>query len=87
MRPSGVSGRGRIASFTINHQQWIPRLAVPFVFAAVELIEQSELYVFTNIIDCRVDNVCIGMAVEVVFERHDDVFLPMFRPVRGADVA
>ncbi len=77
-----VSGQGRIASFTINHQAWLPRLAVPYVFAVIELIEQAELYVFTNIIDCSVEQVHIGMPVEVRFEQHDDVYLPMFRPTR-----
>lgn len=85
MSPAPVSGRGRVASFTINHQPWVPHLAVPFVFAAVELNEQSELYVFTNIVGCPVDEVKIGMSVEVVFERHDDVFLPLFRPYGATD--
>jgi uncharacterized OB-fold protein len=85
--PQPVSGRGRIASFTVNHQAWAPGLEVPFVFAAVELAEQAELYVFTNIVNCAIDEVRIGMAVEVVFERHDDVFLPMFRPAGVRDAA
>jgi uncharacterized OB-fold protein len=65
----------------VNYQQWVPGLEVPYVFAAVELIEQPELYVFTNIIGCPVEEVRIGMNVEVVFERHDEVYLPMFRPM------
>ena len=76
-----VSGRARVASFTVNYQQWVPGLEVPYVFAAVELIEQPELYVFTNIIGCPVEEVRIGMNVEVVFERHDEVYLPMFQPM------
>lgn len=83
--PQPVSGRARVASFTVNQQPWVPGLAVPFVFAAVELVEQAELYVFTNVTGCPVDEVRIGMPVEVVFERQDDVFLPMFQPVRAAD--
>ena len=78
--PSAVSGRARVASFTINTQRWVPDLKVPFVFAAVELVEQAELYVFTNIVGCAASAVRIGMPVTVTFERHDDVFLPLFRP-------
>lgn len=78
-----ATGRGRVASFTVNHQPWVPMLRVPFVFAAVELKEQPQLYVFANIVDCEPDDVRIGLSVEVVFEAHEDVFLPMFRPVRG----
>jgi uncharacterized protein len=78
--PEAVSGRGRVASFTINHQAWLPGLAVPYVFAAVELAEQAELYVLTNIVDCPPETVQIGMGVQVCFEAAGDVFLPMFRP-------
>lgn len=84
--PSPVSGRARVASFTVNHQRWVPGLSVPFVFAAVELVEQAELYVFTNIVGCPVEDVRIGMAVGVVFEQHGDIFLPMFQPLEGTHV-
>jgi uncharacterized OB-fold protein len=83
--PQPVSGHGRVASFTVNQQAWVPNLAVPFVFAAVELVEQPELYLFTNIVGCPVEAVRIGLPVEVVFEQQDDVFLPMFQPVGAAD--
>jgi len=79
--PSPVSGQARVASFTINQQRWVPGLSVPFVFAAVELVEQRELYVLTNIVGCPVDDVRIGMKVDVLFEQHGDIFLPLFRPV------
>jgi uncharacterized protein len=84
--PSPVSGRARVASFTVNYQRWVPGLSVPFVFAAVELVEQAELYVFTNIVGCPVDDVRIGMPVAVAFERHGDIFLPMFQPLEEAHV-
>lgn len=77
--PSPVSGRGRVATFTINHEPWLPGLPVPFIYAAVELVEQSELYLFTNIL-CPVDQVRSGMPVMVTFEQHEDVYLPLFRP-------
>lgn len=80
--PSPVSGRGRVATFTVNHEAWIPGLSVPFVFAAVELAEQAELYVFSNIVG-PVDQVRIGMPVSVCFEHHGDIYLPLFRPDEG----
>lgn len=78
-----VSGRGRVKTFTVNHQPWKPGMAVPFVFAAIELEEQSELYVMSNVIG-EVDRVCSGMPVEVYFEQHDDVWIPLFQPVSDA---
>ena len=77
--PQVTSGKGRVASYTINHEAWVPGLEVPFVYAVVELAEQAELYLFTNIL-APVDAVRRGMPVTVEFEQHDDVWLPMFRP-------
>ncbi|MCJ2178818.1 Zn-ribbon domain-containing OB-fold protein [Novosphingobium album (ex Hu et al. 2023)] len=84
--PAPVSGKGRIASYTINYEPWVPGLEVPFVFAAVELTEQRELYVFTNLL-APAEAARVGMAVTVEFEQHDDVWLPMFRPDAGEDAA
>lgn len=80
MAPRAVSGRGCVLSFTVNHEKWLPGLEEPFVFAVVELEEQAELYLFTNVLG-DIDAVKSGMAVEVVFEQHEDVWLPMFRGV------
>lgn len=77
--PQATSGKGRVASYTINYEAWVPGLEVPFAYAVVELDEQRELYVFTNVL-APVGAVSIGMAVKVEFERHEDVWLPMFRP-------
>lgn len=76
---TAVSGKGRIASFTVNHQAWVPGLDIPFVFGAVELAEQSELYVFSNIL-APPETLRPGMPVTVCFEQHEDVWLPLFRP-------
>ena len=83
--PAPVSGRGRVATFTINEQRWTADLEVPFVFAAVELEEQSELYVFTNIVGCAAHEVRIGMPVRVRFEQHGEVYLPLFEPAGSSD--
>jgi uncharacterized OB-fold protein len=80
-KPVPVSGNGRIKSFTINRQQWLPNMVIPFIFAAVEIDEQAGLYLFSNIIDCSIEDVDFGMAVSVCFMRQEDVYLPMFRPV------
>jgi uncharacterized OB-fold protein len=78
--PAPVSGLGRVATYSVNMQPWLPGMKVPFVFAAVELEEQAQLYVMTNIIDSPIEAVHIGMPVAVSFEQHEDVYLPMFHP-------
>ncbi len=80
LAPDAVSGRATIASFTINHQAWTPGMDVPFVVAIVEVPEQEGLRLTTNVIDCPPESVYIGMSVVVAFERHEDVWLPFFRP-------
>jgi uncharacterized OB-fold protein len=81
--PVAVSGRGRIKSFTINHQPWVSGMAVPFVIAAIELDEQAGLYVLSNLVDCTIDEVHSGMAVAVRFEQHGEIFVPLFAPDAG----
>jgi uncharacterized OB-fold protein len=77
--PQPVSGRGRVYSFTINRRQWQPGLDVPYVIAVVELDEQSDVRLLTNVVDCPPEEVHIGMPVEVLFEERGPVFLPIFR--------
>src|SRR4051794_13285065 len=69
LRAQAVSGRGTVAAFTINHHQWSPAAtAERYVIAIVELPEQTDLRQTTNIVNCAVGDVYIGMPVRVVFE-------------------
>ena len=79
--PQPVSGRGVIASFTINWQPWLPNLEVPYALAIVELPEQAGLRLTSRIVDCAIADIAIGQTVSVIFEPHGDVWLPLFRPV------
>lgn len=83
---SNGSGHGKVYSFTIVHRPMLPTMAVPYVFAIVELDEGYRMV--TNIVECELDQVRIGMPVEVVFEQLVDdngtaVALPKFRPLRA----
>jgi uncharacterized OB-fold protein len=82
--PEPVSGRATVATFTINHQPWMPGPELPYAVAIVEIVEQPDVRLTTNIVGCAPDDVSIGMPVRVVFERHpdapDDVYLPLFEP-------
>lgn len=79
--PRAVSGRGTVASYTVNHQPWTPELTVPYVVAIVELDEQPGLRLLSNVVGCATDQVAIGMPVQVRFESIEDVWLPLFEPV------
>jgi uncharacterized OB-fold protein len=79
-----VSGKGTVFTYTVNYQPFNPAVPVPYVIAIVTLDEQTDLRIATNIVDCEPDSVCIGLRVEVRFERQavdgDDVFVPVFAP-------
>ena len=84
LAPEAVSGNATVASFTINHQPWMPEMEVPFAVAIVELPEQEGLRLTTGLKGCAPEEVRIGMPVHVTFEQHEDVWLPFFAPVEGA---
>ena len=77
--PTAVSGRGHRLLFTVNHQPW-DGAGDAYVIGLVEIDEQPDVRLTTNIVGIEPDDVRIGMPVEVVFEDHDPVFLPLFRP-------
>ncbi len=79
-----VSGRGTIYSFEIATQAFHPWFAdkIPFVIAVVELIEQPNLKLITNIVEVDPDSaaIAVGAEVEVTWQQLDDEFtLPVFR--------
>lgn len=78
--PEVVSGRATLGSFTINHQQWIPG-SDPYAIGLVVIAEQDDIHLMTNLVEVEPDAIAIGMDLEVTFEHHDDVYLPLFRPL------
>jgi uncharacterized OB-fold protein len=80
--PEAVAGTGVVDTFTVNHQPWAPGMEVPFVIARVVPDGAPGVYLTTNIVGCDPDEVDIGDKVRVVFEQHEDVWLPLFEKVR-----
>jgi acetyl-CoA acetyltransferase/uncharacterized OB-fold protein len=74
-----VSGRATLAGFTINERFSVPGLPTPYVVAQVAIAEDPRVRLTTNIIDCDPGQLELGQQVEVVFEHHEDVWLPLFR--------
>jgi acetyl-CoA acetyltransferase/uncharacterized OB-fold protein len=78
-----VSGKATISAFTVNHRFGFPDLPPPYVVAQVAIVEDPRVRLTTNIVECEPDELKLGQAVEVVFEKIEDVWLPMFRPAVG----
>ena len=78
-----VEPRGTVYSFTVDRRGTAPAFVAqaPYVIAIVEL--EAGPHLTTNIVDCDVDEVRVGMAVEAVFEDVSDaITLIKFRPAR-----
>ena len=76
-----ASGRGTVYTFTVTHQNGMPnfRNACPYVLAYVDLEEGPRL--MTNLVDCDLDALAIGMAVKADFVSTDKgLGVPRFVP-------
>ena len=76
------SGRGEVYTFTIIEKAGIGAFAeeVPYILALVQLEENVRM--MSNIIECPLEKIRIGMKVEVVFEDiTEEITLPKFRPL------
>ena len=80
-------GTGTVYTFSVVHRNDLPPFneRVPYVAAIVELDEGPRM--MTNVVDCGIDDVAVGMPVEVTFRTIDDtssnVAIPVFRPRSG----
>lgn len=79
-----VSGRGNVFSFTIVHHaaHVAVKARTPYLVALVALDEGVRLV--ANILNCPMEQVTIGMAVQVTFQEiAPGVILPQFEPARA----
>jgi uncharacterized OB-fold protein len=77
-----ASGRGAVHTFTIVHRPTLPAFEdrLPYNVVAVRLDEG--VYMVSNLVDCRLEDIRIGLPVEVVFEPlTEEIALPKFRPI------
>ena len=85
---TAVSGRGRVVTYTVNHQPWIPGFDPPYFIAIVELEEQAGLRLTTNIVNCEESTLRIDLPVKVLFEdAGEGVFVPLFEPASGREAS
>ena len=80
-----VSGRGTVYAWYIHHDTQVGGFEdrVPYLVAAIELVEQPRLLLFSNLLNVPFDQVEQGMAVEVVWEKvNEQITIPQFQPAR-----
>ena len=80
-----LSGRGTVYTYCVMRVSLVPGYDAPYVVAEVALEEEPDVRITSNVVACPIDQVRIGMPVEVTFEdRTPEVSLPQFRPRRTA---
>jgi uncharacterized OB-fold protein len=75
-----ASGRATLYTWSVVYQNDLPPFPerVPYVAAVVDLEEGPRM--MTNVVDCDVDALEVGMPLEVTYRQiSDDVTIPVFR--------
>lgn len=68
VEPVEVTGPGVVHSYTVNHQRWLPDLAVPYALVLVEFPDHPGVRVLGRLRGCEPTAVTIGLEVAVGFE-------------------
>jgi len=79
-----ASGRGTVYTFTVVRQNGTPpfRNELPYVVAMVDLEEGVRM--MGNVVECSVDDVHVGLPVEVVTVKLEEgLGIPFWRPAAG----
>lgn len=82
--PRAMPGTGKIYTFTVNHQPWIPGMDVPFVLAVVDVDGAPGVRVTARLAGCDPEDVRIEQGVRIGFAQSGDVWLPHWHLVAGA---
>lgn len=77
-----LTGRGEVYTYTTIHRAIAPGQELPFVVAVIALDGAPGVRLISNLVDTPLDDIQIGMPVEVVWEdMGPDLTLPRFRAV------
>jgi uncharacterized OB-fold protein len=75
------AGKGDVHSWVIMHHPPIPGYGFPIACALIDLDEGTRI--ISNVVGCELDDVHIGMKVELSIENVDDELkLPLFKPAK-----
>lgn len=74
-----VAGTGTVYSWTINHQPWLPGMAVPFTIAVGDVDGAPGVRVTAPVHGGDTARVSIGQRLHIGFRPAGDVWLPEWR--------
>ena len=71
---------GTIYTFGVYTRSFVPAFEAPYVLALVDLDDDPDIRMLTNIVETPVEDVRVDLPVEVVFEPRGEWAVPQFRP-------
>jgi uncharacterized OB-fold protein/acyl dehydratase len=72
------SGRGVVYSYVVNHYPQVPAFDYPLPIGLIELEEGTRLV--AQLVDVPVEDIAVGMPVEVTWIEDGDLTIPAFKP-------
>lgn len=79
-----VSGRGEVWTRTVIHPPTLPAFASRTPYCAVVVRLDEGVFMVSNVVDLRPDEVTVGMLVEAtITEVEPGLYLPLFRAVEA----
>lgn len=82
--PEEVSGHATVNTFAPCYMDFAPGMPVPYCVAIVNPLCEPGIQLMTNIVNCRISEVWIGMPVVPVIVRDGDTALLFYQPTRTA---
>jgi uncharacterized OB-fold protein len=77
--PEAVDSAGALYSFTVCYLEFGAGMQAPYVVGHIELAVQPGLRLITNVVNCRIRDVYIGMPLEMVVVPGEQP-LPFYQP-------
>lgn len=77
-----VAPKGKLFSWTVVHKAFFPEFKekVPFIVGCIDVEDAPGVRFIANVIDCKPEDLRIGMEIDVVFDHvNDKVCKPQFR--------
>jgi uncharacterized protein len=76
-----ITGRGRIYSYTVNYQQWLPHLETPYAIALVEFPDHPGVRIVGRLRGVEPEDIAIDTEVDMGLEAGPGGFaIPSFVP-------
>lgn len=85
LRPTAVAGRGSLYALTVMHQAFLPVFVaeIPYVLVLVDIDEAPGVRMLSTLVDTDPASLSIGDTLEIVYDRRDDLAVPLFRKAPG----